>query len=400
MNSHARAWQSLNHQEPDRILFDLGGTGLSTIHVTAYQNLRRYLDLPATEPHIAFIAEQLVRVDEDLAERLQTDVRLVLPGTAAAFEYALRDEGAYEAYTDEWGIGWRKPKDGGFYYDMYYHPLARADALDELKAYPFPSPLDDGRFASLRSQAEAAASKRKAVALAGPCAGIAEVYSWLRGYEQYYSDLVLNPEFVAYMLDRLVEYKCTFWERALREMGDLVDVVIEADDLAGQAGPLMSPKTYRQLIQPRHKRLFTFIKQQTSAKLFFHSCGAVRQLIPDLIDAGIDILNPVQISAAGMDPAELKQEFGRELVFWGGGVDTQRVLGTARPDQVQEHVKRNIEALAPGGGFVFATVHDIQANVPPENIMAMWEAWQTYAAYVDPPPASKAIPRRGLASAK
>jgi uroporphyrinogen decarboxylase len=381
LTSAQRVRRALNHEEADYVPFDLGGTGLSTIHVTAYQKLRHYLDLPAVEPHIAFIAEQLARVDEDLAERLHTDVRPVIPGTAAGFHYAMRDEGAYEAYTDEWGIGWRKPKDGGFYFDMYRNPLANANSLDEMRAYPFPDPLDDGRFVNLRSQVETAISKGKAVALSGPCAGIAEIYSWLRGFEQYYIDLALNQTFVAYMLDRLVEYKSAFWERALKEIGDLVDVVVEADDLGGQTSPLMSPKTYRSLIQPRHKQLFSFIKAQAPVKLFYHTCGAVRVLIPDLIDAGIDILNPVQISSPGMELGELKKNFGRDLVFWGGGVDTQRVLGTATPQQIREHVKQNIEALAPGGGFVFSAVHDIQPNVPPENIIAMWEAWQTYGAY-------------------
>lgn len=381
VNSRQRVWRALNHQEADRVPFDLGGTGLSTIHVTAYQNLRSYLDLPPVEADIVFTAEQLVRVNEDLAERLCTDVRPVIPGPAARFHYSMRDEGAYEAYTDEWGIGWRKPKDGGFYYDMYRHPLANASSLDELRNHPFPDPLDDGRFVNLRSQAEAAVSKGKAVALAGPCAGIAEVYSWMRGFEGYYIDLALNQAFVAYMLDRLVEWKCAFWERALKEIGDLVDIVIEADDLGGQSRLLLSPKTYRGLIQPRHKQLFSFIKAQANVKVFYHTCGAVRPVIPDLIDAGIDILNPVQISSPGMELESLKREFGRDLVFWGGGVDTQRMLGTATPEQIREHVRQNIEVLAPGGGFVFAAVHDIQANVPPENIIAMWEAWQTYAVY-------------------
>jgi uroporphyrinogen decarboxylase len=372
---------ALNHQEPDRIPFDLGGTGLSTIHVTAYRNLRRHLGLPEVQPNVAFVAEQLVRVDEDLAGRMQADVRPVLPGTATTFECVFRDEGSYQAYTDEWGIGWRKPVDGGFYYDMYHHPLADAKSLDELKAHPFPDPLDDGRFATLRSQAEAAASKGKAVALAGPCAGIVEVYSWLRGYEEYYVDLARNKTWVAYMLDRLLEFKSAFWGRALQEIGHLVDVVVEADDLGGQQAPLMSPKTYRSLIQPRHRRLFSFIKEQAPVKLFYHTCGAVHRLIPDLIDAGIDILNPVQISAAGMDLQELKREFGPDLVFWGGGVDTQRVLGSGTPEDIKDHVRRNIEALAPGGGFVFAAVHDIQANVPPQNIVAMWEAWREYGRY-------------------
>jgi uroporphyrinogen decarboxylase len=381
MNSRERSVKALNHQEPDRVPFDLGGTGLSTIHVTAYRNLRRHLGLPEVQPHVAFVPEQLVRVDEDIAKRLQSDVRPVLPGTASSFEYVFRDEGDYEAYTDEWGIGWRKPVDGGFYYDMYHHPLAGANSLDELKAHPFPDPLDGGRFAPLREQAEAARAEGKAVALAGPCAGIAEVYSWLRGYEEYYIDLARHKDWVGTVLDRLVEFKSAYWERALGEIGDLVDLVVEADDLAGQQTLLMSPRTYRQVIQPRHKRLFSFIKAQAPVKVFYHSCGAVRRLIPDLIDTGIDILNPVQISAEGMDLRELKREFGHELVFWGGGVDTQGVLGTAKPQEIKDHVRQNIEALAPGGGFVFAAVHDIQADVPPENIVAMWEAWEEYGVY-------------------
>ena len=381
MNSRERMQEALNHREPDRVPFDLGGTGLSTIHVTAYRALRRYLGLPEVKPQVAFVPEQLVRVDEDLAERLQADVRPVLAGTSSTFEYRFRDEGSYQAYRDEWGIGWRMPVDGGFYYDMYHHPLADAGSLEELEAHPFPDPLDDGRFAPLRAQAEAAAARGKAVALAGPCAGIAEVYSWLRGYEEYYVDLARHKDWVGAMLDRLVAFKSAYWQRALAEVGDLVDMVVEADDLGAQHAPLMSPRTYRQVIQPRHKQLFSFIKAQAPVKVFYHTCGAVRRLIPDLIEAGIDILNPVQISAGGMDPAELKREFGRDLVFWGGGVDTQGVLGTATPAEVEDHVRQNIEALAPGGGFVFAAVHDIQPNVPPENIVAMWEAWREYGVY-------------------
>jgi uroporphyrinogen decarboxylase len=381
MNSRQRVGCTLSHKEPDHVPFDLGGTGLTTMHVTAYQDLRRHLGLPPTQARIDFVAEQLAAIDQDVADRLHADVRPVLPGLPSGFRRIFGDEGAYEAYIDEWGIGWRKPKDGGFYYDMYHHPLAAADSPAEMAAYPFPDPLDAGRFSTIRAQAEAILADGKAAVLSGPCAGIAEVYSWMRGYEQFYIDLAVNQKAVATMLDRMVEFKCAFWERALAEVGDLVDAVVEADDLAGQHAMLLSPATYRKLIKPRHERLFSFIKAQAPVKIFFHSCGAVRPIIPDLIDAGIDILNPVQISAAGMDPYELKREFGRDLVFWGGGVDTQQVLGTGSPEQVREDVRRNIDALAPGGGFVFAAVHDIQANVPPENIMAMWDAWQTFGAY-------------------
>ncbi|RPI49428.1 MAG: hypothetical protein EHM56_12385 [Chloroflexi bacterium] len=216
--------------------------------------------------------------------------------------------------------------------------------------------------------------------------------SWLRGYEPFYIDLAANPDFITTLLDRLVDYKCAYWERALAEVGDMVDAVVEADDLAGQHGMLLSPRTYRRLIKPRHARLFSFIKAQAPVKLFFHSCGAVRPIIHDLIEAGIDILNPVQVSAAGMDPRELKREFGRDLVFWGGGVDTQQVLGTGSPQQVRDDVRRNVEALAPGGGFVFAAVHDIQANVPPENIVAMWEAWREFGTDPSPQPSWRRPP--------
>jgi len=381
MNSRERVRLALDHKEPDHVPFDLGGTGLSLIHLTAYKNLRNYLNLPVREPRISYMAEQLAVVEEDLAERLETDVALVSPQPQADFEFAFRDEGAYEAYTDEWGIGWRKPKEGGFYYDMYIHPLAGAEKIEDFKRFKFPDPLDDHRFQNLRRDAAAAAEQGKAVALAGPCSGILEMYAWTRGFEQCYVDLAINHAYVTYMLDRIVEFKREFWQRALFEVGDLVDVVLEADDMAGQQSLLFSPETYRKIIKPRHERLFSFIKRQASVKLFFHSCGAIRPLIGDLIDVGIDILNPIQISAAGMDLKELKQEYGRDLAFWGGGVDTQGVLGTGTPEEVRENVRRNMEALAAGGGFVFAAVHDIQANVPPQNIMAMWDAWKAYGVY-------------------
>jgi uroporphyrinogen decarboxylase len=381
MNSRERVQLALNHREADHVPLDIGGTGVSQIHFTAYTNLRQYLKLPERNPKIIFVAEQLAHFETDIAERLETDFVFVLPQAPSTYELVFRDEEAYEAYTDEWGISWKKPKKGGFYYDMYQHPLANAETLDDFRAYQLPDPLNEGRYLNLRSEVEAARERGKAVVLAGPGAGILEIYAWLRGYEQFYVDLALNHEFVAYMLDRLVEFKQAYWGRVLPELGEWVDVACEHDDLAGQRALLFSPETYRMLIKPRHQKLFQFIKAQAPVKLLYHTDGAVRPLIGDLLDAGIDILNPVQFTAANMELKSLKQEFGRDLVFWGAGVDTQGVLGSGTPDEVKEDVKRNIEALARGGGFIFATVHDIQANVPPENIMAMWETWKTYGVY-------------------
>jgi uroporphyrinogen decarboxylase len=382
MNSRDRVRLALDHKEPDRVPFDLCGTPVSLIHVTAYQNLRRYLNVPYLPPRVVLTAEQITVLDEDVADRLETDVRVVFPGPPAGFRVEFVDEGAYESYGDEWGVRWRMPKDGGFYYDMYYHPLAQAESLADLRAFKFPDPVDPQRFVGMRQRAEAAAAKGKAITLSGAASGIVEVYSWLRGYEQFYTDLAVHPDWVAYMVDRMVEFKMAYWERALQEVGDLVDVVLEFDDMAGQQTLLFSPVTYRKVIKPRHQRLFARIHQLApTAKLFLHSCGAIRPLILDLIEIGVDILNPVQISAAGMNLRELKRDFGRDIVFWGGGVDTQGVLGTATPEQVKAHVRGNIEALAPGGGFIFAPVHDVQANVPPENLIAMWEAWREFGGY-------------------
>ena len=174
-----------------------------------------------------------------------------------------------------------------------------------------------------------------------------------------------------------------YWDIALREAGEYADAVVEADDMAGQFNMLISPATYRKIVKPRHKKLLDFIKARTRAKVFFHSCGSIRKVIPDLIDVGVDILNPVQVNATGMDSAELKRAYGRDLTFWGGGVDTQGVFGRGAVDVegVKADVRHRIDDLAPGGGFVFATVHNIQANVPPENFMAMWETLQEFGKY-------------------
>jgi uroporphyrinogen decarboxylase len=178
-----------------------------------------------------------------------------------------------------------------------------------------------------------------------------------------------------------VEFKLAYWEMVLAEFGDRVDVVIESDDIGTQTSTLMSPRMYRKYIKPCHKKILDFIHSKTSAKVFFHSCGAIRPIIPDFIEIGVDIINPVQFNLAGMEPASLKKEFGRDVVFWGGGVETQSILGGGTTEQVRENVRQQIEVLADDGGFVFATVHNIQADVPPENLNAMWEAVMEFGKY-------------------
>jgi uroporphyrinogen decarboxylase len=263
---------------------------------------------------------------------------------------------------------------------MTAHPLAGAITVSHIKAYRCPDGRDPARVAGLAQEARKHAAAGHALLLVGVTAGIMEQAARLRGLADFYCDLAADPDLACALMDVVLEVKLAYWESALTEVGDLEVIVAEADDLADQRGLLISRDTYRRLVMPRHQRLFGFLHRH-GVRVFMHSCGAVREIIPDLIEAGVDILNPVQVSAAGMDTARLKRDFGDALTFWGGGADTQHILPRATPAQVRDEVRRRIEDLAPGGGFVFAAVHNIQADVPPQNIAAMWEALREYGLY-------------------
>ena len=382
MNSRERVQLALTHSEPDRVPFDLGATVLTSIHHKAYRALREYLGMPPVEPRIVDIFQQIVAVDDDMRECLKVDVRDVAPRSSAAFHIEIKVMPGYTYFYDDWGIGWRMPMEGGWYYDMFDHPLKDAQSIADIEKYNWPDPVDPARFVGMRERAQHAAQvEQHAVFMGGLCAGIMEMAAWTRGFANYFSDFANNEKLLVALMRKVMELKMAYWEVALREVGDYVDAVNEADDFAGQFRMLISPAMYRRIVKPLHMELFDFIHARTKAKLFFHSCGAIRPVIGDLIEIGVDILNPVQVSATGMDSAELKREFGKDMTFWGGGVDTQRVLGDGTPEEVRADTRKRIEDLAPGGGFVFATVHNIQGNVPPENIMAMWETLQEYGIY-------------------
>jgi len=382
MTSRERVLTTLNHKEPDRVPFDLGGTVVSGIHERAYRALRNYLGLPRVKPKIVDILQQIVQIDEDVMQRLGVDVKNVSPRSSATFKVEIKEMPEYMYLYDEFSIGWRMPKEGGWYYDMFDHPLKGNITEETVDRFRWPDPLDPARFIGLEEAAQQVVdNEKRALVIGNMSAGVMEVFAWVRGFEDYFADFVGNPNLACKIMDRVLEMKLAYWGRALEILGETIDVAQDADDFAGQDGLLISPATYRKLVKPRHKELFDFIHSHSKAKVFFHSCGSIRAVIPDLIEIGVDIINPVQVSAAGMDSAELKREFGKDLVFWGGGVDTQRVLGTGTPQQVREDVKRRLDDLMPGGGFVFNTVHNIQGNVPPENIMAMWETLQEYGVY-------------------
>lgn len=385
MNSRERLLTSLNHKEPDRVPFDMGGTVVTGINVKAYQALRDYLELPRIKPTVVDIVQQLAQVDNDVMDRLGVDVNNVSPRSSASYQIEIREMegGKYTYFYDEYGIGWRMPKIGGLYYDMFDHPLSGDIDESDVESYLLPDPTDPARFTGIREAAERVIKEeQRAVIVGNLSAGIFELYLWTRGFQRGYSDLIGNPALVQKILHRYLDMQLAYWEKMFAVLGDMIDVVQLADDFAGQNDMLISPGLYRKYLKPLHKELFDFVHSRSSAKVFLHSCGSIRKVIPDLIEIGLDIINPVQVSAAGMDSAELKREYGEDLTFWGGGVDTQRTFdGSHTTEEVREDVKRRVTDLMPGGGFVFATVHNIQGNVPPENIIAMWETLQKYGAY-------------------
>jgi uroporphyrinogen decarboxylase len=372
MSSRDRVRAALEHREPDRIPFDLGGTRVTGIHVRAYERLRPALGLEPRPPRVADITQQLAEVEPDVLDVLGADVRLVSPRGGSAYRREIRQLDGHWTYTDEWGVGRRMPMDGGMYYDSYAPPLYGDIDRAAVDAFAWPDAADPARTAGMGEEARRyARDEERAVGVGSICGGLTEGLFKLRGFEEGYMDLAGDPALARRVMERVLEVKLAYWERALPEVGDDADVLVEADDLGGQDRTLFSPRTYRELVKPLHRELFDYLHARTRARVFFHTCGAVRELIPDLIEIGVDILNPVQVSAANMDTGELKREFGREIVFWGGGVDTQRVLGTGSPADVREEVLRRVEDLRGDGGFVFAAVHNIQPNVPAENILAM-----------------------------
>lgn len=376
MSPRDRVRKALSHEEPDRVPFDLASTQVTTLSNTAYANLRRYLDLPSAAPPVMDVVQQVCVPHDDIMQRFQVDTRGLFPLVSVNWKIDVQDEGDAWTFVDEWHCGYRMPKDNGFYFSLHARPLDDTKLTQEaVDALDWPDPTDPRRWAGLRAQAEGFRRAGYAVVLRGLCAGILEMACRLRPMDTLLMDLAMGEAAAMHLLAKITELKARFWEAALDELGDVVDIVAEADDYGTQQSMLVSPQMYRRLLKPLQAELFQVIRRRLSdGFIFFHSCGNVRTLIPDFMEIGVDILNPVHIKAAGMEPAALKRDFGREISFWGGGVDTQGVLPNGTPAEVREDVKRNVTALAPGGGYVFNTVHNIQADVPPENIMAMLEA--------------------------
>ena len=382
MNSRERIHHALNFRESDRIPYDLAATTWTGISHRAYLNYLKFAGKESESPEWADVVQQIVIPSEKVLEEVGADVRGVFPLTSHNWDVhsKLKDRGNYYEYLDEWGFTHHFPKDG-FWFSLVKSPMEAVDFSmeDVVEKYPWPQANNKERFAGLRERAQEYRKQDKVVFTKGLCAGLFEMHQRVRGMENAMLDPFMYERNSDKLIGKLADLKIEFWDALLKEVGDVVDIVGEGDDYGTQQSQLISPEQFRTYYKPHFARILEFIKNlRPDLKILFHSCGNVRPIIPDLIEMGVDILNPVHVTATGMEPIQLKKDFGQDLVFWGGGVDTQHILPTGTPEQVKDDVKRNVEALAPGGGFVFSTIHNIQAEVPPQNVVAMMEALKEF----------------------
>lgn len=377
MTHRERVLIALKRQQPDRVPVDLGGTLASTINIHAYRRLVAHLGF-GEAPSIAYLSRRSNSVlpDERLLTHLDVDCRaVILDNPDKNPERELPDGSLY----DEWGITWKHLAEGQHFINSGGPFYGQEPDPALVEKFAWPNPLDPGRFRTLRSQAQTHRARTDAAIILVLGVGLVHQLQFMRGYAASLEDLIVAPDFVRAFMERYVDFWGCLTERALQEVGDLVDLAMFGDDLGTQQGPVMNPALYRRLIKPYHAQMVQTVKR-FGKPVLLHSCGSVAAFIPDLIEVGFDALHPIQVSAKDMDSAKLKREFGRDITFWGG-IDTQRVLPRGTPQEVKEEVRRRIADLGPGGGYVLGAVHNIQAEVPAENILAMFEAAREFGRY-------------------
>ncbi|PWH14824.1 MAG: methyltransferase [Ardenticatenia bacterium] len=421
MTSRERIRMALEHREPDRVPLDLGSTPVTGMHVSAVYRLRQALglDAPGTPVKVIEPFQMLGEIKPDLIEALGVDaVPLTSPKTFFGFRNenwkpwttfdgtpVLVPEGfntdpepngdilLYPEGDKSAPPSGRMPR-GGWYFDAIIRqpPIdeSKLNVEDNLEEFGPISDEDLAYFAAEADRLYRETDKAIVANFGGTSFGdIALVPApWLknprgiRDVEEWYISTVTRRDYVYRVFERQCEIALANLERLHQVVGDKVSVIfVTGTDFGAQHGPFISPQVYRELYAPFHRQVNDWVHRNTSWKTFIHSCGAVEPLIEDFIAVGFDILNPVQTSAAGMDPSLLKQRYGDRITFWGGGVDTQRTLPFGTPDEVREQVRERIRILGKGGGFVFNTVHNVQGNVPVENLLAMYEAVREYGVY-------------------
>lgn len=392
MTGRERVRAALEHREADRVPIDFGGMRSTGISAIGYNKLRSFLGL-GQETRVYDLFQQLAEPELEILQRFGGDVLQlhryrpafgidltawkdgVLPDGSscrypAGFNPVRTPDGGFEIIIDGKAVA-RMPA-GGLYFDQIVHPYQACTSPGDIEAIPIHAMAED-EMVWLRK--EAARLKATDYAVLGAFGGnILEAGQADWGYENFFMNLALEPDLVHHYLNRITDAYMADLEKYLAAVGDTIDVIQFGDDLGTQEAPQISTEMYRTMIMPYHKRQFDFVhRNYPRVKVFFHSCGSVRPLIPSLIEAGVDVLNPVQLSARGMDPVELKREFGKDLVFWGGGVDTQVTVTQGSLEDIRRSVKELVGIFAPGGGFVFTQVHNIQANVEPAKVVAIYD---------------------------
>ena len=390
MNGFERIKTTLAHKEPDRVPYDLSGTTVTGICRGAFLNAMKERGLSTDfDPAECDPISQIVTPVEQTLRALKSDTRRIGARRIPRYEEirVAEPDGAY-SLTDYWDCGWRMGP-GELYYSQFSYPLEAYPSISEgLRHWHVPE-WDDNLTAQMESDiAPLAENIGDNCGIADrSCAGITEMSTRIRRHENWYMDTVLDPAGVEELAEQITVHKIQYWNALLSWIKDngyapKILVASECDDLGTQNSTLIDPDQLRLWIIPRFKRIFASIKKKLPGiHTFMHSCGAIRPIIPDLIDAGLDILNPVQFTAHDMDLKRLKADFGNDIVFWGGGIDTQSTLCKGAPDEVRDQVKRILDIMAPGGGYVFAPVHNIQDDVSAANFWAMWDTLMEYGKY-------------------
>jgi len=377
MRPRERVMKALRHEEPDRVPIDLGGN-ISSLHVLTCKRLSEFLGV-RFEARIMDKVQQAVSPPEQVLQRFDIDFRRVLlkSGGLQGRPDLGNDQYGRPYFIDEWGIKWGK---GPLYYDMIDHPLKSA-SVDDLEAYPWPDGHRQERYDGIEEQAEKLCENTD-YAVVGQSLGASlfEHSWWMRGFENFMLDMHKRPDFANALLDKLLMIFLAFYEEYLDRIGKYVQLVQFGDDYGMQMGPIMRPQLFRRYIKPRLTRLYSYVHSRTKAMILHHSCGSIYSILDDLIEAGVDVLNPLQPSAFQMNAANIKKNFGDRLCFHGG-VDIQRIMPFETPAGVRREVKRALRALAPGGGYILAGSHNLQADTPPENVVTLFDAARSYGKY-------------------
>jgi len=371
MNSRERIIKAINHREADRVPIDVGGTLATSMHRIIYNKLKEKFNIKDNGVEILELALQSVVLDEEVLRRLHGDVIGIYSKPPKSWKMKINPED--NSYIDEWGIKYRATKDN-LYFDIVDHPLKEVTAYS-LDRFNWPDPYDEGRFEGIREKAKYFYENTD-YAISVGCTfggGILQDGAWLIGFENWFSLLASDKSLAEKIMDKILEFHIGYWDAMLSIIGKYVHVVVLGDDLGTQENLFIPPGMFRKLIKPRYKKLVDSIKNKADVKVLLHSDGAIREIIPDLIEVGIDILNPIQVTARGMNDTKLlKKEFGEKIVFWGGGCDTQKILPFGKVYDVRREVEKRVSDLKPGGGFVFAPVHNIQPEVPIENVLELY----------------------------